>query len=177
MAMTAESILAMSGSYWLTCTLHAGVKLDLFTLIGRNVLTAEALRQAVGGSERGVPMLLNALTAMGLLVRKGDAYANTDEGWTLLSKDSPGYIGHIILHHHHLVASWNHLAEAVLTGELQRSRPSSEDESERESFLNGDVQHRHERGPAGCRGGRSCVAPPSPRSGRWSRGPTPSIFV
>jgi hypothetical protein len=34
-------LLEISGSYWKTCALHAGVKLNLFSIIGDNELTAE----------------------------------------------------------------------------------------------------------------------------------------
>ncbi len=33
-----EKILKLSGGYWETCTLHAGVKLDVFTIIGKDHL-------------------------------------------------------------------------------------------------------------------------------------------
>ncbi len=137
MTISAESLLEISGSYWQTCTLHGAVKLDLFTVIGRRRLTAETVRQAIGGSERGVPMLLDALTAMGLVKKNGDTYANTEEAFSLLSKESSGYIGYMIMHHHHLMAAWNRLAEAVITGVPQQENPSSEDEAQRESFLMG----------------------------------------
>jgi len=137
MNISAPSLLEISGSYWQACTLHGAVKLDLFTIIGRQALTAEDVSRVVGGSERGVPMLLNALTAMGLLDRQGDAYANKEEAFNLLSRESPGYIGYMIMHHHHLMVSWDRLAEAVLTGKPQRTRASHEDKGERESFLMG----------------------------------------
>jgi hypothetical protein len=137
MTITAARLLKMSSACWETCTLQAAVKLDLFTVIGRQTLSAEAVGQAIGGSERGVPLLLNALTAMGLLKKENNAYANTNEGFSLLSRESAGYIGHIIMHHHHLMDSWNHLAEAVVTGRPQRARASGKDGEERESFLMG----------------------------------------
>ena len=33
-------LLKLSGSYWQTCALHTAVKLDLFTAIGQETLTA-----------------------------------------------------------------------------------------------------------------------------------------
>ena len=32
-------ILGISGAYWRSCTLHAGVQLELFTVLGEEVLT------------------------------------------------------------------------------------------------------------------------------------------
>ena len=132
-----KTILETSGYYWKTCTLHTGVKLDMFTRIGKEAKSAQTISGELQGHERGVATLLNALSAMGLLVKEGDQYKNTDESFRLLSKDSPEYIGFIIMHHHHLVDSWNRMSEAVLSGKPCRVRSSHAGEKERESFLMG----------------------------------------
>ena len=36
-------LLGLSGSYWQTCALHAGVKLGLFTAIGRHARSPEQI--------------------------------------------------------------------------------------------------------------------------------------
>lgn len=82
-------------------------------------------------------MLLDALTGMGLLVKSAGAYANTAESLSYLSRNSPDYIGYMILHHHNLVESWSHLDEAVRTGGPVRSRASYQDEDVRRNFLMG----------------------------------------
>jgi predicted O-methyltransferase YrrM len=82
-------------------------------------------------------MLLNALTAMNLLVKKSGKYSNTPSSISYLSKNSPEYMGHIIMHHHHLALSWSKLDEAVRTGGPMRIRSSGSDEEGRESFLMG----------------------------------------
>ena len=56
-----EKILKLSGSYWETCTLHAGVKLDVFTIISKDRLKGEDVADKLKGDKRGVKMLLNAL--------------------------------------------------------------------------------------------------------------------
>jgi len=130
-------LMELSGYYWKTCTLHAGVKLDVFTIIGDGTVTAQTVAQKTEADERGVTMLLNALTAMELLVKTGDKYAVVPSAANLLSKSSPRYIGYMIMHHHHLVESWSRLDQAVMTGKSVRTRPSFDDETRRESFLMG----------------------------------------
>ncbi len=130
-------ILALSGKYWETCTLHAGVKLEVFTVIGKGRLTAAEIARKIGAAPRSAEMLLNALTAMELLQKSGSAYANSEESARFLSKNSPHYVGYMIMHHHHLVESWSRLDEAVKTGHAVRSRASFSDEEKRESFLMG----------------------------------------
>jgi len=130
-------LLEISGNYWKSCTLHAGVKLDLFTAIGGNQLTSEEVAQKLNVDKRGVTMLLNAFSAMNLLVKKDDKYSNTPSSTSLLSKDSPQYIGYMIMHHHQMVESWSKLDRAVKTGTPVRTRASHSSEEWRESFLMG----------------------------------------
>jgi len=130
-------LMELSGYYWKTCTLHAGVKLDVFTIIADGTVTAQTVAQKTEADERGLTMLLNALTAMELLVKTGDKYAVVPSAASLLSKSSPRYIGYMIMHHHHLVESWSRLDQAVMTGKAVRTRPSFDDETHRESFLMG----------------------------------------
>jgi hypothetical protein len=73
-------LLELSGYYWKTCTLHAAVKLDVFTAIGDSHLGIEDIASNFGGDKRGVGMLLNALTAMNLLIKTDDQFSNTDAG-------------------------------------------------------------------------------------------------
>ena len=131
------SLLGLSGYYWQSCTLHAGVKLAVFTLIGDDSLSVETIAERLKGDRRGTETLLHALTAMKLLQKERDRFANTPASRSLLCKDSDGYIGHMILHHHHLAASWVRLDEAVREGKPVRKRASYSEGEWRESFLMG----------------------------------------
>jgi hypothetical protein len=83
-------------------------------------------------------MLLDALAALQLLDKEGDRYAATPFAGKFLSRSAPGYLGHIILHHHHLMESWSRLDEAVREDTPVRRRVSHEPSAEeRESFLMG----------------------------------------
>ena len=130
-------LLELSGAFWKTCALHAAVKLDVFSVIGDDQLSAETIATGINGSLKGVERLLNALVAMDLLEKNDQAYGNIAGVGDFLSKQSPKYIGHIILHHHHLVEGWSQLDQAVVTGQPIRSRSSFSKEEWRESFLLG----------------------------------------
>jgi SAM-dependent methyltransferase len=117
--------------------LHAGVRLEIFTVIGEDRATGEEIARRLAGDVRGVTTLLNALAAMGLLAKQGEQYANTEMSKTFLVKGSPRYIGYILMHHHYLVESWSRLHEAVKSGSPVRERPHDNDEKRRESFLMG----------------------------------------
>jgi len=131
------SLLEMSGYYWKTCTLHAGVKLDIFTVIGSTELSCDQISKTLKVDKRGLCVLLNSLSAMTLLVKKGETYSNSPPALTFLSKDSPQYIGFMILHHYHLMESWHRMDTAIIKGKPTRDRSSFSDEEWRESFLMG----------------------------------------
>jgi hypothetical protein len=130
-------ILGISGAYWKSLTLHAGVRLDLFTVIGDERRGGAEIARQVGGDERGVTTLLDALAALGLLEKTPDGYANTPAARTYLVTGSPSYIGFMVRHHANLVPSWNRLHEAARAGGPVRSRSSHGDTDELEDFLMG----------------------------------------
>jgi len=130
-------LLGVSGNYWIACALHAGIKLEIFSQVGHQSLSEKEIAKKINGDPRGVGTLLNALAAMGLLLKKDGNFSNTSFSSSFLSKESPQYIGFMIMHHHHLMSSWAKLDEAVISGRPIRGRASFEDETVRESFLMG----------------------------------------
>ncbi len=130
-------LLAISGEFWQASALHAAVKLDVFSAIEEGALTAAAVAAKIGADPRATAMLLNALTAMELLRKKDERFGTTAESRRFLVRTSPDYIGYIIGHHHHLVAGWNRLDEAVRTGRPVRAGASFEDPEVRHNFLMG----------------------------------------
>lgn len=135
--MNPGELLEISGYFWKTCVLHTAVKLEVFSVIGDARFTAKQISQNLKGSQKGVERLLDALTAMDLLEKSGGKYTNSAASKTFLSKDSAKYMGHIIMHHHHLLESWSQLDQAVLSGSPVRTRPSFSKNEWRESFLMG----------------------------------------
>ena len=131
-------LLQLSGGYWSACALHAGVKLDLFTPLADRPRPVHELAGILNMNERGLGMLLTALAAMDLLEKIGETYVPTPFAVEYLAATSPKYLGHIILHHHHLMTGWSRLDEAVREGGPISGRVSlTDDEDARESFLMG----------------------------------------
>lgn len=136
-SLTARTLLEVSNGYWRTCALHAAVKLDLFSCLDEQAAVAADLAQKVGADHAALERLLNALTAMQLLTKNGERYVCTPSAAEFLSRQSPRYLGHIILHHRHLLESWGHLDKAVISGRPVRKKPFCEDKESLESFLLG----------------------------------------
>lgn len=118
---TPEKILKTSGAYWHSFTLHAAVKLDIFSLVEKGVNTPEALAAELKADNRALNMLLNALAAMGLIKKDGDAYQNLEPSRAFLVKNSPQYIGSIILHSCNSVKPWSALVNAVKSGRSNKN--------------------------------------------------------
>lgn len=136
--MNLPDLLHLSSSYWNTCTLHAGVKLEIFTCLDEAPMSVPELARLISADERGLEMLLHALVALALLQKEEGDFCTTELSSRYLSKKSADYMGHIIMHHHHLVEGWSHLDEAVKSGRPVRKRSShGPSEEERESFLLG----------------------------------------
>lgn len=132
---TVEKILQTSGGYWQIFTLQTAVQMDLFTLLDEEKLGTQALAKRIKSNSRATEMLLNALVAMNLLQKEGNLYQNTEESKTLLSQNSPRYLGYIIKHHSGLIASWSQLKKVVETGKPATRLPK--DEKDLENFLMG----------------------------------------
>lgn len=138
MAWTIPQLLQFAGSYWGVCALHSGVKLDIFSQLAHGPQSHAVVARKCASDPRATAMLLDALAALGLLVKTNDAYALTDFAAANLVSSSPEYLGHIIMHHHHLMSSWVKLPEAVKSGRPVRASVShGDDEEMRKSFLLG----------------------------------------
>jgi SAM-dependent methyltransferase len=136
-AWTPGKLLQVSGAYWQSCALHAAVKLDVFTVLDAGPLDAAQAAERLGTDKRATAMLLNAMAAFGLLNKDDGVYANTEAAARFLVREAPGYLGHMILHHHHLAASWTMMDQAVRSGGPVRDRASFGDPAVREAFLMG----------------------------------------
>lgn len=136
--LTAGQLLGMSSSYWKTCALHTGVKLEVFsTLAEEGGLTAGELADRLSLDTDATERLLLALAALGLVRKSEEGYRNTGSADRYLTRGSPETVGHLIRHHHHLMQSWVDLDRAVRNGTPVGPRSSFSPEDMRESFLMG----------------------------------------
>jgi len=135
-AWDAGRLIGTSSAYWRGCTLQAAVRLKIFSILGEKQKSLEEIKHALNADLRGTEYLLNALAAMRLIRKNENFYQNSEAAVELLTESSHRYIGHIILHHHHLLDGWAQLDQAVLQGAPVEKRSYGQ-ELERESFLLG----------------------------------------
>jgi 2-polyprenyl-3-methyl-5-hydroxy-6-metoxy-1,4-benzoquinol methylase len=80
-------------AYQRTEALRAAVELDLFSRISSGHQTAIQLAQACQADPRGVRILADYLTIIGLLQKQGSRYALTADSKMFLDRQSPAYLG------------------------------------------------------------------------------------
>ncbi len=85
---TPAKVLEMSGSYWGACTLHSAIKLDVFTILGGGESDIKDIARKIDADERGLSMLLNALSALKLISKTGSKYSNTPFAQCFLYKNA-----------------------------------------------------------------------------------------
>ena len=128
-------VIEASGDYKQSCVLHAAVKLSIFEIIDNKQLRSKEVASRLHAQQRGLEMLLNALAAIGLLTKREGKFSNTLFSRTFLSKESPNYVGNIILYHHSIINSWSRLDYSVKKGRPVRRSAILTDKPMKNFFL------------------------------------------
>ena len=129
-------LLSTSSAYWRGCTLQSAVRLKVFSNLDQTHTSGKELATRLGSDVAATILLLDALSAMGLLLKKDEKYQNSPESQKFLVESSPDYLGHIILHHHHLLDGWAQLDQVIQTGKPVQRRSFGQ-AAERQSFIMG----------------------------------------
>jgi len=106
------------GAYQRTAALRTAVDLGLFTAIGPGGATASDAAQKCGAAERGVRILCDYLTIVGLLTKQDSLYNLTPDSAMFLDRNSPAYLGgtlHFLLSPT-IMEGFQNLTEAVRKG-------------------------------------------------------------
>ncbi len=94
--MSLETILDHFVAYHRTAAMKAAVELDVFTAIGEGVDTTAGLAVRCRGAERGLRVLCDYLTVIGLLEKDGQRYALGPDAAAFLDRRSPAYAGSVV---------------------------------------------------------------------------------
>ena len=94
--------------------------MELFTDLARHPADLASAQGRIGLHPRAARDFLDALVALGFLVREQGIYRNTPETDLFLDKAKPSYIGGILeMSNHRLYRFWGDLTTAVRTGQPQ----------------------------------------------------------
>jgi ubiquinone/menaquinone biosynthesis C-methylase UbiE len=111
-----ESLMKLGNGFMASRVFLTGAELDLYTLLAPKPLSIDEIVAEKKADRRGMAILLDALSAMGLLVKKGNLYQTEAPVAPLLSGNSPDSILAMALHMCTLWKTWSKLTD-VVTGE------------------------------------------------------------
>lgn len=95
--------------------LLTAVELNIYTAVGQGALAQEVAAN-IHSDPRATEMLLNALVAMGMLVKRDGVFSNTPLTARFFAADSPDDARLATLHTVHLWDRWSSLTECVRAG-------------------------------------------------------------
>ncbi len=121
---TAEQVGDISRGFQPACILLAAAELDVFGTLADGPLTCDAIALALCADVRGMTMLLDALSAMGLLVKNDRQYAMAPGASEVLTKTGSNTELPMLQHLANCLRSWAQLAVIVKTGALPARQPS-----------------------------------------------------
>jgi SAM-dependent methyltransferase len=95
---------------------QAAVELEIFETMGSHALEAASIADSLDLEPRATELMLNALTALGLLRKREDRFSLTDLSARYLKRGAPGYLGGMIRFEASLWHCWASLTEAIRSG-------------------------------------------------------------
>ncbi len=119
-AVTPEHVMQVGMGFWASKALLSAVELGVFTELAGHPQDLETLQGRLGLHPRSARDFLDALVALGFLAREDGVYRNAPDTDLFLDRHKPSYIGGILeMANHRLFGFWDHLSEALRTGQLQ----------------------------------------------------------
>jgi predicted O-methyltransferase YrrM len=111
---TEESILELARGFMASRVLLSAAELDLFTLLAAKTLTAEQIAAETKAGLRGITILLDALSALGFLVKSDGGYRTESSAVPLLSADASDSVLPMVLHMGAVWQNWSQITDIVL---------------------------------------------------------------
>lgn len=119
-ALAPDRILQLGLGFWGPKVLLSAVELGLFTELAGGPLDEATLFDRLKLHPRAAKDFLDALVSLGMLQRNGTQYSNTAETDFFLDRAKPSYVGGMLeMVNARLFGFWNHLTEALRTGQPQ----------------------------------------------------------
>ena len=109
-----ETLLA----YQRTAALRTAIELDFFGALGGGPATSKELAERSRASERGIRILADYLTTIGVIEKDGHTYRHSATSATFLDPRSPASMASIVglLGHPDIIRPWEQLSEIVRSG-------------------------------------------------------------
>jgi hypothetical protein len=113
---TADEVAELVRGFHPACVIIAAAELDVFTILRGQPLDAVGLAGRIQGDPRATTTLLDALAAMGLLVKREGIFEVPDAVAALLAEGGAQCVLGMVRHQGNCLRRWGQLARVVLTG-------------------------------------------------------------
>lgn len=111
-----ETVLRLAQSFMECKIFQTAAELNLFTILDGVPLSSDEIADRISADARALAVLLDALAAMGFLVKRGQTYECEDDISGMLSDKSPQSILPMVLHMASLWKRWSRLTDIVKGG-------------------------------------------------------------
>jgi SAM-dependent methyltransferase len=130
-----DSILKLVRGFMASRVVISAAELDLFTLLARKSLTADGVAATIGADRRGITILLDALCALGFLVKADGTYRTEPSAAPLLAADAPASVLPMVLHMGSVWRNWSQLTDVVLGKTVPDLKKGVMDKDNLEAFI------------------------------------------
>jgi|BarGraNGADG00211_3_1021988.scaffolds.fasta_scaffold01314_2 hypothetical protein len=131
-----EQILEMMRAYQVPCLFAAAADLDLFEKLAPAPRTAAEVAAAAGCDLRAVTILLDALAAVGVIVKQDEQYSISPELAPFLCEAFPQSVMAMLRHQANCLRRWSRLPWTVHSGKPEYPGPSIRGEdADKASFI------------------------------------------
>ncbi len=114
--LTPEHVHRLCRNFWSSAVLRAAIKLNVFQLLERRVLSAPQIARRLDADCRYMEAFLDACTALNLLRRADGGYSNTELASACLIPAKPGYVGNLVQHLTNYWQTWGKLDQLIVEG-------------------------------------------------------------
>jgi precorrin-6B methylase 2 len=119
--LTRDAIRDIAYAFQESRVLLTAHEVGVFTAIGTGTHSSAGIASMLGTDPRATDRLMNALSAMGILIKENGRFHNSGAAAQCLVREAPGYLGGL-MHTVHLWDTWSTLTESVRTGRSVRLR-------------------------------------------------------
>ncbi len=133
--ISAPSILALARSFMESRILPTAAELELFTILSPEPLTAKEAAHRIRTDLRALTILMDALSAMGLLSKEGSTYRCPPPVSSALSSQSPESVLPMVMHAAHRWSTWSGLTSSLQGKGMPEGTSDSFNEKEMRDFI------------------------------------------
>ncbi len=116
MGMDYSDLMRLASGHVEARIVQAALELEIFEIIGSHAVVAASVATSLDLEPRATELMLNALTALGLLRKREERFSLTDVSAKYLKRATPGYLGGMIRFETSLWHCWTSLPEAIRSG-------------------------------------------------------------